>query len=456
MAWHVVIAGGGFGGFYAARTLEKVLPPQAARITLVNDVNFMLYTPLLPGAAGGTLEPRHVVVPLREELKRTHLRLGTVVGGTPSDQALQVRTPKGTVETLNYDHLVVAMGSVSRTLPIPGLAEHGIGFKSLPEAIELRNHVLRTLEVAETLDDAEERKQWLTYVFVGAGYAGLEGLAELQDFAADVIDLYPRCRTQGMRWILVEARDRVMPEIPAQLADFATRELRGRGIAIRTSTTLESVTADTVVLSGGETIPTRTLVWTAGVKPHPVIARLGLPLDEQGRIKVDRTLRVEGHEHVWALGDAAAVPDPAKKGKAATPPTAQHAIRQGKLAGRNVAASIGNGRVKPFTFKTKGVFVDMGQGQAVATTLGIRWRGIPAWWLARSYHLALLPGTKRKLRLLVDWNIQLLFGRDASELGGLGRAPGLGVDPTGGGSLAAAEGNGATAPEGATAPVAPS
>ncbi len=456
MAWHVVIAGGGFGGFYAARTLEKVLPPQAARITLVNDVNFMLYTPLLPGAAGGTLEPRHVVVPLREELKRTHLRLGTVVGGTPSDQALQVRTPKGTVETLNYDHLVVAMGSVSRTLPIPGLAEHGIGFKSLPEAIELRNHVLHTLEVAETLDDAQERKQWLTYVFVGAGYAGLEGLAELQDFAADVIDLYPRCRTQGMRWILVEARDRVMPEIPAQLADFATRELRGRGIAIRTSTTLESVTADTAVLSGGEVIPTRTLVWTAGVKPHPVIARLGLPLDEQGRIKVDRTLRVEGHDHVWALGDAAAVPDPAKKGKTATPPTAQHAIRQGKLAGRNVAASIGNGRVKPFTFKTKGVFVDMGQGQAVATTLGIRWRGIPAWWLARSYHLAMLPGTKRKLRLLVDWNIQLLFGRDASELGGLGRAPGLGVDPTGGGTLAATEGNGAAAPDGATAPVAPS
>jgi NADH dehydrogenase len=454
MAWHVVIAGGGFGGFYAARTLERVLPPQAARITLVNDVNFMLYTPLLPGAAAGTLEPRHVVVPLREELKRTHLRLGTVIGGAPSDHTIQVRTLKGTIETLNYDHLVVAMGSVSRTLPIPGLAEHGIGFKSLPEAIELRNHVLRTLEVAETLDDAQERKKWLTYVFVGAGYAGLEGLAELQDFAADVIDLYPRCRTQGMRWILVEARDRVMPEIPAQLADFATRELRGRGIAIRTSTTLDSVTADTAVLSGGEVIPTRTLVWTAGVKPHPVIARLGLPLDEHGRIKVDRTLRVEGHEQVWALGDAAAVPDPAKKGKTATPPTAQHAIRQGKLAGRNVAASIGNGRVKPFTFKTKGVFVDMGQGRAVATTLGIRWRGVPAWWLARSYHLAMLPGTKRKLRLLVDWNIQLLFGRDASELGGLGRAPGLGADPTGGGTPA--EGNGASAPDGATAPVAPS
>jgi NADH dehydrogenase len=468
MAWHVVIAGGGFGGFYAARTLERTLPPQAARITLVNDVNFMLYTPLLPGAAAGTLEPRHVVVPLREELGRTHLRLGTVVGGTPEAQTLQVRTLKGTVEDLSYDHLVVALGSVSRTLPIPGLAEHGIGFKSLPEAIELRNHVLRTLEVAETLEDPGERKKWLTYVFVGAGYAGLEGLAELQDFAADVIDLYPRCRTQGMRWILVEARDRVMPEIPPDLADFATRQLRGRGIAIRTSTTLESVTADEVTLSGGEVIPTRTLVWTAGVKPHPVISRLGLPLDGQGRIKVDATLRVDGQDKIWALGDAAAVPDPAKKGKMPSPPTAQHAIRQGKLAGHNVAASIGTGRVKPFKFKTKGVFVDMGQGQAVATTLGLKWRGVPAWWLARSYHLAMLPGTKRKWRLLVDWNIGLIFGRDASELGGLGRAPGLGADPTAGATAAEAtvdaaagagdgDGTPAAAPDTSpTAPVAPS
>jgi NADH dehydrogenase len=468
MAWHVVIAGGGFGGFYAARTLERTLPPQAARITLVNDVNFMLYTPLLPGAAAGTLEPRHVVVPLREELGRTHLRLGTVVGGTPDAQTLQVRTLKGNIEDLSYDHLVVALGSVSRTLPIPGLAEHGIGFKSLPEAIELRNHVLRTLEVGETLEDPGERKKWLTYVFVGAGYAGLEGLAELQDFAADVIDLYPRCRTQGMRWILVEARDRVMPEIPPDLADFATRELRGRGIAIRTSTTLESVTADEATLSGGEVIPTRTLVWTAGVKPSPVIARLGLPLDAQGRIKVDATLRVDGHDEIWALGDAAAVPDPAKKGKMPSPPTAQHAIRQGKLAGHNVAASIGTGRVKRFKFKTKGVFVDMGQGQAVATTLGLKWRGVPAWWLARSYHLAMLPGTKRKWRLLVDWNIGLIFGRDASELGGLGRAPGLGADPTAGATPAerAAEasadnGAGDRTPAAApgpspTAPVAPS
>jgi NADH dehydrogenase len=440
MAWHVVIAGGGFGGFYAARTLERALPPQAARITLVNDVNFMLYTPLLPGAAAGTLEPRHVVVPLREELKRTDLRLGTIVGATPDRKALQVRGDGDKIEDLHYDQLVVALGSVSRTLPVPGLAEHGLGFKSLPDAIQLRNHVLRTLELAETLENASEREAWLTYVFVGAGYAGLEGLAELQDFAADVIDLYPRCRTQGMRWILVEARDRVMPEIAADLAEFAQRELRGRGIELRLGCTLQSVEPDRVTLSGGEVVPTRTLAWTAGVKPHPVIERLGLPLDETGRIRVDPTMRVDGRNDVWAIGDAAAVPDPAKGGKTASPPTAQHAIRQGRTVARNVAATLGTGRVKPFRFKTKGVFVDMGQGQAVAETLGIKWRGVPAWWLARSYHLAMLPGTKRKLRLLVDWNVQLLFGRDASELGGLGRAPHLGYDPTGGGTPS---GNGA-------------
>jgi NADH dehydrogenase len=431
MAWHVVIAGGGFGGFYAARTLEKVLPAQSARITLVNDVNFMLYTPLLPGAAAGTLEPRHVVVPLREELRGTDLRLGRVCGADPTQRTLAIRTVEGHSEDLAYDQLIVALGSVSRSLPVPGLAEYAKGFKSLPDAVGLRNHVLRTLEAAETVEDPAARQAWLTYVFVGAGYAGLEGLAELQDFAADVIELYPRCRTQGMRWILVEARDRVMPEIPASLAAFAERELRGRGIEIRTGTTLDELTATTARLSDGEVVPTRTVAWTAGVKPHPVIQELGLPLDAHGRIRTDRTMRVEGLENVWAIGDAAAVPDPAKLDQA-SPPTAQHAIRQGRRVARNVAATIGTGRVRPFTYKTLGVFVDMGRGEAVASTVGIKWRGAPAWWLARTYHLAMMPGLKRKLRLLVDWNVGLVFGRDASELGGLGHPPRIGEESVGG------------------------
>src|SRR4051794_16685456 len=424
MAWNVVIAGGGFGGFYTARTLTKVLAPHSAQVRLVTADNFMLYTPLLPGAAAGTLEPRHVVVPLREHLDPSvHLRLARITGATPERNVLHLRSLDGQAEELRYDQLVVALGSVSRTLPIPGLAEHGMGFKSLPEAIALRNHVVRTLEIAETLEDGDARREFLTYVFVGAGYAGLEGLAELQDFTADVIDLYPRCNVTGMRWILVEATERVMPEIGPKLAEFAVSELRGRGIEIKTSTTLDAVTASTATLSDGEVVPTRTVVWTAGVKAHPVAGQFGLPLDERGRIVADSHLQVPGFDNVWAIGDCAAVPDPARKGQPC-PPTAQHAIRQGRVAGRNVAAALGgtHGRRRKFTYKTKGVFVDMGRRKAVATTGPITWSGMPAWMLARTYHLAAMPGSGRRARLLVDWNIGLLFGRDTAELGSLGTA----------------------------------
>jgi NADH dehydrogenase len=383
-------------------------------------VNFMLYTPLLPGAAAGTLEPRHVVVPLREQLHHAvDLRLGRITGAMPERNLLQVENLEGRVEDLAYDHLIVTVGSVSRTLPVPGLAEHARGFKSLPEAIALRNHVLRTLEHAETLEDGAARREYLTYVFVGAGYAGLEGLAELQDFVADVLDIYPRCRVTGIRWILVEANERVMSEIPRKLADFAERELRGRGIEIRTNTTLQRVTEHHVHLSGGERVPARTLVWTAGVKPQPVVARLGLPLTDRGRIVSDEYMQVAGHDDVWAIGDCAAVPDPARSGQPC-PPTAQHAIRQGRVVARNVAAALGaGGRKRRFRYKTKGVFVDMGRRKAVAMTGQLTWSGTPAWILARSYHLAMMPGAGRRARLLVDWNIGLLFGRDTAELGGV-------------------------------------
>lgn len=436
MAWDIVIAGGGFGGYYAARTLEKILPQHSARVTLVNDVNFLLFTPLLPGAAAGTLEPRHVVVPLREQLKTTDLWLGRVSGAAPERNRLIVDSLDGRRHELHYDQLIVAVGSTSRTLPIPGLVEHAMGFKTLSEAIALRNRILSLLEIAETVPDAETRAELLTVVFVGAGYAGLEGLAELQDFMTDVIDLYPRCRVQGMRFMLVEAKERVMPEVAPALAAFAERELRGRGIEIRTSTTVEEVSDRWVRLKGGEIVPTRTVAWTAGVKPHPVVAQMGLPLGAGGRIDVDATMRVRDHANVWAIGDAAAVPDPARKGEP-SPPTAQHAIRQGRRVARNVAAVLGvGGQVKPFTYKTKGVFVDMGRHQAVASTMGIKWRGFPAWFLARTYHLANMPGTKRKARLVVDWTVSLLFSRDTSELGQLGHPPELERHGVGTGSAA--------------------
>jgi NADH dehydrogenase len=425
VGYEVVIAGGGFGGLYAARRLERRLPRHSARIVLVSDVNFLLYTPLLPGAAAGSLEPRHVVVPLREELQWADIVLGSVTGADPARNELRVTTVDGRRETLRYDQLIVTVGSVSRVLPVPGLAEHALGFKTLAEAIALRNRALLNLEIAESLPDDAARRAYLTFVFVGAGYAGLEGIAELQDYVADVIDRYPRCRIVGARFVLVEARERVMLETPASLAEFATRELRGRGMEILTETTLESAEDGAVTLSNGERIPTRLLCWTAGVRPAPVAAEMGLPLGPAGRIEVDATMRVAGHPNVWAIGDAAAVPDPAKRRQAPSPPTCQHAIRQGRRVAENVAATLSGGRPKPFRYRTLGVFVDMGQHKAVATILGLRLRGFPAWFAARTYHLAMMPGLARKVRLAADWTVGLMFGRASAELGQLGHPAAL-------------------------------
>ena len=433
MAHDVLILGGGFGGLTAARRLERKLAPQAAKVTLVNDVNFMLYTPLLPGAAAGTLEPRHVVVPLREQLSRTELHVGTVLGADPERCAVRVRSVGGRESELPYDQLIVALGSTSRTLPIPGLAEHALGLKTLPEAIALRNRMVQTLEQAELERDEAARHALLTYVFVGAGYAGLEGAAEMQDFAADLVQRYPRSSLHGLRFLLVEAKDRVMTEIQPDLAAFASAELRRRGMEIHTSTTIERVGPDSVELSTGEIVPARTVVWTAGVAPHPVVAQLGLPLDESGRIVADRFCAIPGRPGVWAIGDAAAVPDPANKGMP-SPPTAQHVLRQGKVTADNVAHALAGEpqRRRPFRYRTLGVFVDLGRHQAVASTLGIKWRGFPAWFLARTYHLALMPGTSRRARLVTDWTTGLLFGRDSAELGQLGHPPGLGAQSAGG------------------------
>jgi NADH dehydrogenase len=422
----ILILGGGFGGLTAARRLERLLPQHAARVTLISDVNFMLYTPLLPGAAGGTLEPRHVVVSLRDELSTTELRLAHVVGADPERKVVRVRGFEGDEDDVPYDHLLVGLGSTSRAFPIPGLAEHALGFKTIAEAIAIRNRMLQCMERAEACTDPAKMDQLLGFVFVGAGYAGLEGIAELQDFADDVLDHYPRCKVHGMRFVLVEARGRVMPEISASLAEFAVRELEKRGIEIRTNTTLEEVTATTARLSDGTVIPTRTLCWTAGVKPVREVAELGLPLDDAGRIRVDACLKVPEVRDVWAHGDAAAVPDPARPGQPC-PPTCQHALRQGRLAAANIARSLKGRDPEPFTYKTLGVFVDMGRFKAVAETSGIRWRGFPAWFLARTYHLAMMPGFRRKLRLMADWTVALMFGRDATELGQLGHPPRLEV-----------------------------
>jgi NADH:ubiquinone reductase (H+-translocating) len=421
MAWNVVIAGGGFAGMSAARELERILPRQSARLSLVNDVNFMLYTPFLPEAAAGMLEPRHVVTPLRDILRRTYLRLGAVTAHDPEARTLTLSNHEGEDEEIRYDQFLVAVGSVSRSLPVPGLDQHAIGFKSLADAIWLRNHLVETLEAANATEDPERRDELLTYVFVGGGYSGLEALAELQDFAADAMERYPRARLHGMRWILVEAMDRVLPEVDLPLADYAMTELRGRGIDIRLGTTLDEVGPDFAALSTGERIPTRTIVWTAGVAPHPSLRNLSLPTDDSGRVKVDEYLRVDGLNGVWAVGDCAAVPDPRFDDGRPCPPTAQHAVRQGPIAARNMAAGLGVGRGPvPFTYKAKAAFVNLGRHKAVGELSKQRFRGFPAWWMARSYHVSQVPGIARKIRAVADWTVGLPFRRDVAEVGSIG------------------------------------
>ena len=417
-----MILGGGFGGFYAAKKLERVAEKED-RITLINDTNFLTYAPLLPGAAAGTLDPRHVVMPLRDHLKRTELRLGWVTGGDPAANVVNVEMLSGRKKAFRYDQLIVALGSVSRTFPVPGLVEHAIGFKTIAEATALRNRVVQNLELAEGLDNPFDRRSYLNFVFVGGGYAGLEGVAELADFAHDALKRYPRCQQVGCHFTLVDVAPRIMPEIQPQLADFTMRLLRKRGIQFRLSTSVAEVRDDCVILSTGEKILCRSVVWTAGVKASPVAEHLGLPLD-RGRIVCDETLRVKGYENVWSLGDVAAVPDPANPGYPC-PPTAQHAIRQGKLMGANVARVLAGKQPKPFTFKTLGAFADLGRHKAVANVMGLKVKGFVAWAICRFYHLAWMPGLDRKSRLITDWTVEFIFPRDIAEMGQLGHPPSL-------------------------------
>src|SRR3954454_22706383 len=294
----------------------------------------MLFTALLPEAASGTLEPRHVVVPLRVMCPHSELVLGRAVELDFARRRVQVETLEGLVN-VGYEDLVVALGSISRALPVPGLAEHALAFKDLADAIQLRNHVLRRLEAADAAPDDAQRERELTFVFVGAGYAGVEALAELSDLVRDAMRFYPSLRHAPQRWVLVDAAPKILPEIPTRLGDYAAQQLAKRGIDINVGTTLESVDQHVAHLSNGEDVPTHTLVWTAGVKANPALSRLGLPVDERGRVTVDETLRVEGHGNVWALGDAARVPNLATPGEF-DPPTSQHALRQARrLAKKN-------------------------------------------------------------------------------------------------------------------------
>jgi len=412
----ILVVGAGFGGLYAAMHLRRAVEI-GHRVTVIDPQNFMQYQPFLPEVASGTIDPRAVVVPLRRVLRHCEVVIGEVERVDHAGRTARVRLADGRDVDLGYDVIVLAPGSWARVLPIPGLAEHGVGFKTVQEAIWLRNHVLSRLDVAAATDDPVRRRAAMTFVFVGGGYAGVEALGELEDLARDALESYPSLRADQMRWVLVEAAGSILPEIGSELADYALERLGERGIEVLLRTRLESAEGGTLRLSDGQTFAAETLVWTAGVRPSPLAAASGFPVDETGRVRTDAFLRVDGVEDAWACGDAAAVPDRLAGGL--MPPTAQHGMRQGKRLAANLQAVLERRRPEPFEYRGIGAVVSLGRYKGVAVIRGLRLRGFPAWFAHRSYHLYAMPTLTRKVKIAADWTVALLFPRDLAQLGSL-------------------------------------
>ena len=414
----VLVVGSGFAGFHCMRRLEKHLPPAAAELLLASSADYLLYSPLLPNVASGVVEPRHIAVGLHAGLRRAKVLLGHVVAVDLEGRTATLRRANGSSQEVAWDRLVLAPGGVTRTFDIPGVAEHALGLKTLAEAAFLRDHVLRELENADAAEDPERRQACCTFVVVGAGYSGTETAAQMQLLTTRAAADYPRLRAGDLRWVLVDLAPRVLPELGRRLGDDAMEVLRDRGVEVRLGTTVEEATAEAVRLSDGETIPSHTLVWCTGVTPSPLIETLGLPT-ERGRLKVGADLRVPGIEGVFAFGDAAAVPDLTQPGKL-TGQTAQHAQRQGKVAARNVAASLGFGKAVDYRHKDLGFVVDLGGFDAVASPLGVALGGLPGLVVTRGYHLLALPSTGNRIRVSLDWLLDWVMRPQLAQLGFLG------------------------------------
>ncbi|MGW2233526.1 FAD-dependent oxidoreductase [Streptomyces sp. NPDC001759] len=408
----ILIVGAGFAGYQTARTLSRSMRHEA-EVTLLNPTDYFLYLPLLPQVAAGILEPRRVTVSLSGTLPHVRLVLGEADAIDLDGRTVHYTGPEGDGGTLAYDRLVLAAGSVNKLLPIPGVAEHAHGFRGLPEALYLRDHVTRQVELAATADDPETCAARCTFVVVGAGYTGTEVAAQGQLFTDAQVRKHPLRRGMRPRWLLLDIAKRVLPELDEHLSRTADAVLRERGVDVRMGTSVKEATRDGVLLTDGEFVPTRSLVWCVGVRPDPLAESLGLPM-ERGRLLVDPHLRVPGRPELFAAGDAAAVPDLEKPGQY-TPMTAQHAWRQGKVAGRNVAASLGHGEQRAYSHRDLGFVVDLGGVKAAANPLGVPLSGPVAGAVTRGYHLAAMPGNR--VRVAADWLLDAVLPRQAVQLG---------------------------------------
>ncbi|MCZ7376847.1 NAD(P)/FAD-dependent oxidoreductase [Micromonospora taraxaci] len=419
----ILVVGAGHVGLYAALRLSKKLSSREAEVMVVDPQPHMTYQPFLPEAAAGNISPRHSVVPLRRELKRCKMVAGTVTRIEHDRKVATVQPISGPAREITYDHVVVAPGSVSRTLPIPGLHEQGIGFKTIGEAIYLRNHVLDRLDVAAATPDADVRRAALTFTFVGGGYAGIEALAEMEDMARDALRYYPELKQDEVRWVLVEATQRVLPEVDRDMGAYTVQQLMKRNMDIRLDTRLESCVDGVVKLSDGDSFRSDTIVWTAGVKPSPMLDSTDFPRDDRRRITCLPTLQVVDGDRVvegaWSAGDCAAVPDLTKEPGNFCSPSAQHAVRQAARMADNIAAVIRGREPVDYKHKHVGSVASLGLHKGVAQVYGIKMTGWPAWVMHRTYHMSRIPSFNRKVRVVVDWTLAFVLKREVVALGQL-------------------------------------
>jgi NADH:ubiquinone reductase (H+-translocating) len=416
----IVVVGGGYVGMYTALRLQKKLRRGEAEVTVIDPQPNMTYQPFLPEAAAGSIEPRHVVVPLRKVLRKCHVLTGRVTAINHAAREVTAELAAGNVTTVGYDVLVVAPGSVARTLPVPGLAEHGIAIKTVGEAIYLRNHVLSRLDAAATVIDPVLRRRLLTFLVVGGGYAGVEALAELQDMARYATRYYKNIEPDDVRWVLVEAAGRIMPEVSPRMGRYTVERLIDSGIEVFLDTRVKTMEGGHVVLDDGTEFDTDTIVWTAGVKPNPMLENTDLPRDARGHVECTAELQVVGLPDVFSAGDSASVPDLSKDDpEAKTSPSAQHAVRQAKVLADNVLAHLRGQPLQQYKHSYAGSVASLGLYKGVAEIYGVKLRGIVAWFMHRTYHVSRMPTWNRRVRIVLDWTTALLMGREVVSLGQL-------------------------------------
>ncbi|WP_354638871.1 NAD(P)/FAD-dependent oxidoreductase [Kitasatospora camelliae] len=418
----ILIVGGGFAGLECARRLERKLAPSEAEISLVTPFSYQLYLPLLPHVAAGVLTPQSVAVSLRRSMRRTHIVPGGAIGVDPRSKVCVVRKITDEVTAERYDYLVLAPGSVTRTFDIPGLTDYARGMKTLAEATYIRDHVISQLDLASASVDTREMESRLQFVVVGGGYAGTETAACLQRLTTAAIRRYPRLDPRLIKWHLIDIAPKLMPELGEKLGQQALSILRGRGVEVSLGVSVAEVGAESVKFTDGRTLPCRTLIWTAGVAASPLIGTLDAET-VRGRIAVTAEMRVPQFEGVFALGDAAAVPDLALGDGAVCPPTAQHAARQGRAVADNLVAALHKQPLEPYYHKDLGLVVDLGGKDAVSKPAGIELHGLPAQLVARSYHMMAMRTNVAKFRVGANWLLNATAGDDFVRTGFLARQP---------------------------------